>query len=274
MIKKGYLYLIILFSFPSLGEAAIYYVSPNGSDSYNGTSLSTPFKTIQKAADVVNPGDKAYIRDGVYRELLTLTASGTSNQRITFQAYANEQPIIDGSKFVESWTKHSGEIYQGSVMINVDPVVINDAILDHAGSIQQMHEGSFYQAGNILYVWCPEGGSPESRAVGIIKDFDDWNESYIAMITGSYINFFGLTVRHSSGGGIKCTGDFVRVENCEVKFTVYHGIVMENGWGCEVKQCLDGLASWGNVLWLGSRTVFRFRQQWEDNRKLCLSQPW
>ena len=237
MIKKGFLYLIILFGFPGLGQATTYYVSQNGSDSYNGTSLSTPFKTIQKAADVVNPGDKVYIRDGIYRELLTLTASGNSNQRIIFQAYADEQPIIDGSKFVESWTQYSGQIYQGSVMVNVDPVVIDDTILDHAGSIQQMHEGSFYQAGNILYVWCPEGGSPESRAVGIIKDFNDWNESYIVMITGSYINFFGFTIRYSSGGGIKSIGDFVRVENCEVKFTVYHGITMENGWGCEVEGC-------------------------------------
>lgn len=80
MIKKGFLYLIILFGFPGLGQATTYYVSPNGSDNNNGTILSTPFNTIQKAAGVVNPGDKVYIRDGVYRELskIALRTMGVS----------------------------------------------------------------------------------------------------------------------------------------------------------------------------------------------------
>src|SRR5262249_32953849 len=42
-----------------------YYVSPAGSDSNPG-SEGAPFRTIQKAANTINPGDTVLVDDGVY----------------------------------------------------------------------------------------------------------------------------------------------------------------------------------------------------------------
>src|SRR5258708_6661232 len=42
-----------------------YYVAQAGSDSNNGAS-SAPFATIQKAADIVHPGDIVYVEPGIY----------------------------------------------------------------------------------------------------------------------------------------------------------------------------------------------------------------
>jgi len=53
-----------------------YYVSTSGYDSNPGTQ-SNPFRTIQHACDVVNPGDTVYVRGGTYNEHITLTRSGT-----------------------------------------------------------------------------------------------------------------------------------------------------------------------------------------------------
>ena len=76
------LVLAVAASFqPSTGSAAgiTYYVSAeNGSDSNNGTSLNTAFKTIQKAADMATAGDTVLIGGGVYRETVTPAHSGTS----------------------------------------------------------------------------------------------------------------------------------------------------------------------------------------------------
>src|SRR5262247_3201118 len=44
---------------------ATYHVSPTGSDSNPG-SEARPFRTIQKAADSVKPGDTVLVDDGVY----------------------------------------------------------------------------------------------------------------------------------------------------------------------------------------------------------------
>jgi PKD repeat protein len=59
--------LVISVSSPTpLGTGMKYYVSPKGSDSNPGTE-ALPFKTIQKAADRVNPGDTVIVQYGDYR---------------------------------------------------------------------------------------------------------------------------------------------------------------------------------------------------------------
>lgn len=75
----------------------IYYVSTSGNDSNAGT-LTAPWKTIQKAADVLTAGDTVYVRGGTYRELVTIKASGSaSGGYIQFLNYVGETPVIDGT---------------------------------------------------------------------------------------------------------------------------------------------------------------------------------
>lgn len=63
-----------------------YYVSPNGDDGAAG-SLNAPWRTIQKAADTLAPGDSAVLLDGVYEEAsVKFTRSGSANRRITVRA--------------------------------------------------------------------------------------------------------------------------------------------------------------------------------------------
>jgi len=59
--------------------------SVSGDDTNNGLTPSTAFRTIQKAADVVAPGDTILIRGGTYHEEITLSNSGNSNNWITFR---------------------------------------------------------------------------------------------------------------------------------------------------------------------------------------------
>lgn len=78
--------------------AADFYVSPRGDDTNPGT-LAQPWRTVQKAADSLAPGETAWIRGGVYRELVTIRASGAApDQWITFRAYEGEKPILDGRR--------------------------------------------------------------------------------------------------------------------------------------------------------------------------------
>lgn len=77
---------------PSIGTS--YYVSQTGSDANLGTE-TLPFKTIQKAADIVNPGDTVYVKAGTYPEKVFITRSGTSNNYITFRNYGTDTVVID-----------------------------------------------------------------------------------------------------------------------------------------------------------------------------------
>jgi len=63
-----------LFTMAAALHAADYYVSPAGDDTDPGT-LASPFKTIQRAADAMRAGDTCYIREGTYREAVTVAQS-------------------------------------------------------------------------------------------------------------------------------------------------------------------------------------------------------
>ena len=90
-------FLINLFGSTLL--AANYYVATSyGNDTNNGTSISTPFKTIGKAASVMSAGDNCYIRQGRYHETITINnLDGSSGSPIVFTNYNNERVIIDGT---------------------------------------------------------------------------------------------------------------------------------------------------------------------------------
>ena len=101
------LFYTILFFFNAEISATEYYVSPTGNDLHAGT-LAAPFKTLQKASDVVQAGDIVTIRGGIYRNsdfndgdiwaganALTITANGNEDNYIIFRAYQNEKVIIE-----------------------------------------------------------------------------------------------------------------------------------------------------------------------------------
>jgi hypothetical protein len=87
--------VITLLTQPPSGNT--YYVSTSGNDSNSGT-IDHPWRHIQHAADVVQPGDTVYVRQGVYRELVTMKSSGsTSAGFITFSSYSGELATLDGT---------------------------------------------------------------------------------------------------------------------------------------------------------------------------------
>jgi hypothetical protein len=87
---------VYLFSHSSaLSVGSTYYVSPTGNDSSPG-SESQPFRTIGRAAAMVQPGSTVYIKAGTYREEVTASTSGAANNYITFRNYGNDQVVMDG----------------------------------------------------------------------------------------------------------------------------------------------------------------------------------
>ena len=58
--------LILVILGPHLLLATTYYVGPGGSDGFNGLSLATSFRTLQKAANTVSAGDLVLVSDSTY----------------------------------------------------------------------------------------------------------------------------------------------------------------------------------------------------------------
>jgi hypothetical protein len=76
-----------------------YYVSTEGNNSNPGT-YRHPWNTISHAASMVEPGDKVYIRGGIYHESPHFTTSGTASAQIQILAFPGEIPILDGENTI------------------------------------------------------------------------------------------------------------------------------------------------------------------------------
>ncbi|MBX2972198.1 MAG: right-handed parallel beta-helix repeat-containing protein [Flavobacteriales bacterium] len=117
----------------SASQAAVYYVAPTGNDSNNGTSQSTPWRTlarVQQYSSSAAAGDQVlFQRGGTYTGQLSWYGSGTAAANITIGAYGTgELPVISGAAPVTGWTLHSGNIYKASVSQAVKYVFVNGAL--------------------------------------------------------------------------------------------------------------------------------------------------
>lgn len=95
--------ILIVLCFVSIKSiAATYYVSYSaGLDTYNGTTLATPFKTITKAVSVAVAGDIIYLRGEVhlYSTRINISKSGTATNKFYLLAYPGDatRPILNFS---------------------------------------------------------------------------------------------------------------------------------------------------------------------------------
>jgi hypothetical protein len=131
MFKRVLFTLIFTFSFLQFFSTT-YYVAPSssgGSDSNAGT-LAAPFETLQHAINQLSAGDILYIREGTYRETITIDEDGTSGNLITIQNYNNEVVTIDGTVDVTgTWSTYgsvSGAYQLTSYSTDITQLFVDD----------------------------------------------------------------------------------------------------------------------------------------------------
>ena len=103
---------ITLFKTPTWAAGNTYYVSINNGDDSNAGTKDAPFKTIQHAADLMQPGDVCMIREGVYPEEVKLKNSGEAGARLTFTNYPGETVTVSGCDPITGWTADKNGIYK------------------------------------------------------------------------------------------------------------------------------------------------------------------
>lgn len=80
---------------PAAGARTLFVNTANGDDNAPGLSAAQSFKTIQKAADVIEPGDEVQVLPGIYYEHVRITRCGTPEKAIHFTvAPANRGRVV------------------------------------------------------------------------------------------------------------------------------------------------------------------------------------
>lgn len=89
---------IVYQRMPESTGQAFYVSSSNGNDSNSG-SIDSPWRTLQKAFNTLQPGQIAYLREGTYGEFCTsseFSRAGTPSEIITVSGYPGERAVLHG----------------------------------------------------------------------------------------------------------------------------------------------------------------------------------
>lgn len=105
--------------------AAEYFVEKGGDDANPGTRMR-PFRTIQKAAGVMVPGDICTVSRGVYRETIRPANSGKPGSPILFQAAKGESVTLSGADEWARWEQYTGGVYRANAQAMIQ-VLVDDA---------------------------------------------------------------------------------------------------------------------------------------------------
>ncbi len=140
----------------------IYYVAPDGKSENSGESIANP-TTIESAVEKAKSGDAIILRGGIYR-----TGNLIFNQRIIFQPYLDEKPILKGTYVAKEWKNLGNGLWvtkwnrlfpskpadwwmrdrEGKKTplhrFNNDMVFVNGKFLQSAGWEGEVDENSFY----------------------------------------------------------------------------------------------------------------------------------
>ena len=196
MKKLSILFLLLAFGLSV--SAATYYISSAGSDAANGTSASTPWKTIGKvnaAFSSFKPGDRILFRRGdTFYGTLKITASGVSGNPIVIGAYGSgEKPVITGFTTVSSWTNEGNGIYSKAVSSASKPnfITIDNvwyAMGRYPNNSYLTYE-SFYT--NISITDNQLGSSPDWTGAEAVIRKNDWilDRNLITKHSGTTINY-------------------------------------------------------------------------------------
>ncbi len=132
-------FIFVFFTFLDV-EAKTYYVCNKGNDANPGTKQQ-PLATVRKAAEILQPGDTCFVREGIYRETFRPVRSGTTTLEIVLMNYNDEKVILSGADVLKNWKKKD-QHYSVSMKWNLDD---ENQIFANG---RMMHEATWPSLGN------------------------------------------------------------------------------------------------------------------------------
>jgi PKD repeat protein len=184
--------LALFLAAPQISTAATtYYVNGSAGNDSNPGTQSSPWKTIQKAANTMVAGDKVIVNGGTYNERVNETTSGSAGNTIIYQVNTGNTVTCKGFTISGSY-------------ITVDGFKVDADANDSTTGRGFYVSGDYVTIKNCYVTECPWGGI-----------FLNQNSSY------GYI--FNNRCYHNGQNGIEVWGSHHLIENNEVWESVqYH----------------------------------------------------
>ena len=216
----------------------VIYVSPQGSDWHSGRSPASAVASIQRAADMVTPGETILILPGVYREEVRVRRGGAPDRPVVFRAVHPGSVTISGAApdaVVErlDWRHEGGKIWSATTPWPIYHVVGDGENFFHVrwapgaegdkvyhwvgteGRVKRLRElvsrpkawGAFTWEQGRLYVAFADGRSPREHTLQINREvprpYASWSiRSANVWVEAGHVNFEGLRFHLGIGAGM------------------------------------------------------------------------
>ncbi|MGL4612158.1 MAG: right-handed parallel beta-helix repeat-containing protein [Trueperaceae bacterium] len=202
-----------------------YYVSGTGNDTNNGLSETTPFKTLQKAANLTNPGDRVLIMNGTYSvpgpntHVLDIQRGGSvEGGYIEYKNFSGHTPRI---KVSDNYT---------GIKITAPYIIIDGLIVEGDNPNLSYDEAYALAIGTdaeaALY-------NTKFNSSGIVSYPENGRQPHHLIIRNN-------TVFNLPGAGIGSNGsDYVRIENNTVYDNSYYSPFANSGISFYRSKAID-----------------------------------
>lgn len=239
VLTVALLTLFLLFSHSA--AATVYYIdATSGSDSNDGLTTGTAWKTLGKVHDTsvspgFSPGDQILLKRGeTWVEELELHSSGTSSAQILLSDYgtAAARPKITSLTAIPDWntgwTLYSGSVWQKTLVTDPRRMWTTTGSTEseclRAGAISSVTgAGRWYWASNVLYLYST---SDPGTAFSNMKWIRNTSSVLRLGASVSWITVEDLSLEGGGSATVTINGDDITLRECSIGWSAgIHGIL-------------------------------------------------
>ncbi len=160
----------------------VLHVSPNGFDGFVGHSRPFAVRTIQRAADLADPGETILIWPGTYREEVFLRRGGRPGRPLVLRAAIPGQAVISGGAdpaIVASWRwqARGAHLWSTPVRAAVAGLRWDGVMAFRSGSLPHLRKicsrpgawPAFTSSDGELWLCLPRGERPEPGRLEVVR---------------------------------------------------------------------------------------------------------
>ncbi len=303
--------LLLLSALPLTASAATYHVAaghPLAADAAPG-SAAEPWRTIGRAAEALEPGDRVVIHGGTYREHVLPARSGRPGAPITYEAAPGESVVITGADVLTGWESVAGRpgVYRVAwpheFVINVrdgkpvyhhpddaehvrsgraEQVIVDGAVWDSPQlvlSLDELTPGTFFPdtEGDALYLRLPDDSDPAAHRVeGSTRPLVFGASPWMPGASFDHTTVRGITFRYGASfaqrPAVWLLGTGNTVEDCTVEWMSGGGVGVGPVGGTLRRTVVRHCGHTGGCA--GGTDFVNERTVWEGNCRKPISRGW
>ncbi len=250
--------ILLAVSLAAGAKAGVWHVTQKP---LAGVDPDGQVRTVGEIVSRLKPGDTACIHGGVYREKVTIDASGQPERPIILQAAEGERVVLTGADRITDWTAVQGEsgVYSTPwphkfvgwnksqahpdddyhrLIGRCEQVFIDGYLLHQVLERSQLSRGTFCADTDARLLYVQPAGNQDITGDKAMVEAS--TRDGILAIKGSYVTVKGICFRyaanHAQQGAVAFSGSHVLVENCTFEHTNASGAAF-TGEETVVRNC-------------------------------------